>query len=140
MHSALKFGLKPILCIGETKIEKATHQMLGVITRQLKKALYGISRVKSENIIITYEPVWAVGTDITPTAHEIMEAKVLIRKMLVEIFGKKYAEQVPILYGGSVNSRTVRGLCNDPGMDGVLVGRESLVPHEFLKIAEIINK
>jgi triosephosphate isomerase (TIM) len=140
IHAALKFGLKPILCVGETKIEKATHQMLGVVTNQLKKALQGVTRVKLENVIIAYEPVWSVGTDLTPTTHEIMEAKVLIRKILVEIFGKKYAEKVPILYGGSVNSRTVKNLCNDPGMDGVLVGRESLAPHEFLKIAEIINK
>jgi triosephosphate isomerase (TIM) len=140
VNSALKFGLKPVICIGETKIEKATHQMLGVITKQLKKALQGVTRAKLENIIIVYEPVWAVGTDTTPTSHEIMEAKVLIRKILVENFGNKYAEKVPILYGGSVNSRTVKGLCNDPGMDGVLVGRESLIPHEFIKIADLINK
>jgi len=140
INAALKVGLKPVLCVGETKIEKATHQMLSVISKQLKKALQGVSRVKLGEIVIAYEPVWAVGTDVTPTAHEIMEAKVLIRKILVEMFGKKYAEKVPILYGGSVNSRTVKGLCNDPGMDGVLVGRESLNPHEFLRIAEIINK
>ncbi len=139
VNACIKAGLKPILCVGETKIEKATQQMLNVITKQIKKAFRGISRGKIENTIVTYEPVWAVGTDETPTVHEIMEAKVLIRKILVEMFGKKYAEQVLILYGGSVNSRTVKKLCNDPGMDGVLVGRESLVPHEFLKIAEIIN-
>jgi triosephosphate isomerase (TIM) len=137
--AALKANLKSVLCVGETKMERATHQMLGVITKQLKKALAGISRAKLENIAIAYEPVWAVGTDVTPTTHEIMEAKVLIRKILVEIFGKKYAEKVSILYGGSVNSRTVKKLCDDPGMDGALVGRESLLPHEFLKIAEIIN-
>jgi triosephosphate isomerase (TIM) len=140
INAALKVGLKPVLCLGETKIEKATHQMLSVISKQLKKALQGVSRIKLEEIVIAYEPVWAVGSDSTPSTHEIMEAKVLIRKILVEMFGKKYAEKVPILYGGSVNSRTVRSLCNDPGMDGVLVGRESLNPHEFLKIAEIINK
>lgn len=139
INAALRFGLKPILCVGETKIEKATNQMMGVITGQIRKALQRISRIKLENLIIAYEPVWAVGTDITPTTHEIMEAKVLIRKVLVENFGKKYAEKVPILYGGSVNSKTVKGLCNDSGMDGVLVGRESLIPHEFLKIVEIIN-
>lgn len=140
VSSALKAGLRPIICIGETKIEKATHQMLGVVTAQLKKALQRVSRAKAENIVIAYEPVWAVGTDATPTSHEIMEAKVLIRKILVEIFGKKYAEMVPILYGGSVSSRTAREVCVSPGMDGALVGRESLMPHEFLKIAEIINK
>jgi len=140
INAALKIGLKPVLCVGETKIEKATHQMLSVISRQLKKALLGITRVKLEQVIVAYEPVWAVGSDVTPSTHEIMESKVLVRKILVEMFGKKYAEKVQILYGGSVNSRTVRGLCNDSGMDGVLVGRESLNPHEFLKIAEIINQ
>ncbi|HRZ95090.1 MAG TPA: triose-phosphate isomerase [Candidatus Moranbacteria bacterium] len=139
VQSAVKADLKPIICIGETRIEKETQQMLSVITKQLKKALEGVTRPKLENIVVAYEPVWAVGTDITPTAHEIMEAKVLIRKILVEGFGKKYAEKVPILYGGSVNSRTVKNLCNDPEMDGILVGRESLVPHEFIKIAEIIS-
>lgn len=140
IDAALKVGLKPVLCVGETKIEKATHQMLNVISEQLKKVLLGVARVKLEQVVVAYEPVWAVGTDATPTAHEIMEAKVLIRKILVEMFGKKYAEKVPILYGGSVNSRTVKDLCINPGMDGVLVGRESLLPHEFLRIAEIINK
>lgn len=137
--SALKIGLRPVVCVGETKIEKATHQMLGVITKQLQKALQGATRAKLEDVIITYEPAWSVGTDIIPTSHEIMEAKVLIRKILVEMFGKKYAEKVPILYGGSINSRTAKGLCAEPGMDGALVGRESLIPHEFLKIAEIIS-
>lgn len=137
--SALKNNLKPIICVGETKIEKANHQMLGIVTAQLKKALQGVARAKSENVIIAYEPVWAVGTDVIPTAHEIMEAKVLIRKILVDVFGKKYAEKVPILYGGSVNSRTVKEVCINPGMDGVLIGRESLIPHEFIKISEIIN-
>ena len=137
--TALKTGLKPIVCVGETKIEKSTNQMLGVVTAQLKKALRGVNRAKTENMAIAYEPVWAVGTDVTPTDHEIMEAKVLIRKILVEDFGKKYAEMMPILYGGSVNSRTAQEVCVSPGMDGVLVGRESLIPHEFLKIAEIIS-
>jgi len=139
VNACIRVGLKPILCVGETKIEKATHQMLNVITKQVKKAFQGISRGKIENTIVAYEPVWAVGTDETPSAHEIMEAKVLIRKILVEMFGKKYAEKVPILYGGSVNLRTAQEVCVSPGMDGVLIGKESLLPHEFLKIAEIIN-
>ena len=76
----------------------------------------------------------------TPTSNEIMEAKVLVRKILVEIWDKKYAEKVAILYGGSVNVKTVKQVCVESDMDGALVGRESLTPYEFLKIAEIIDK
>jgi triosephosphate isomerase (TIM) len=140
MIFSLKHGLCPILCVGESKMEKENHETLPVIAKQVKEGLRDISRTKAEKIIIAYEPVWAVGTDLVPSAHDIMEARVLIRKILVEMFGKKYAEKTLILYGGSVNSRTAKQVCVDPGMDGALIGRESLNPHEFLKIAEIINE
>lgn len=139
MIAALKFGLRPILCVGETKVEKDNHHAMKIITRQLEEALIAISRAKAERIIIAYEPVWAVGSDLMPAANEIMEARLLIRKFLVGTFGKKYAERVRILYGGSVNARTAKQVCVEPGMDGALIGRESLLPHEFVKIAEIIN-
>jgi len=137
--SALKNGLIPVICVGETKVQREEHQILDVITEQVAKALVNVSRTKAGEIVIAYEPVWAVGSDVTPTAHQIMEVKVLIRKILVAFFGKKYAEKVRILYGGSVKAATAKNVCIEPGMDGVLVGRESLAPHEFLKIAEIIN-
>ncbi|HLN18913.1 MAG TPA: triose-phosphate isomerase [Patescibacteria group bacterium] len=137
---ALKIGLKPMVCVGETREEKDMNETLNIISKQLKEALTGINRTKIENITVVYEPVWSVGTDIFPTSHEIMEARLLIRKILVSMFEKKYADKVRILYGGSVNIRMAKAVCVDPGMDGVLVGRESLVPHDFLKIAEIISK
>jgi len=137
--AALRNGLIPIICVGETRTEKAGGQTLRVISKQTKEALAGINRVKAEQIIIAYEPVWAVGSDTVPTAHEIMEAKVLIRKILVNLFDKKYANLARILYGGSVNAKTAREVCVEPGMDGALIGRESLAPYEFIKIAEIIN-
>jgi triosephosphate isomerase len=137
--SALKNGLFPIVCVGETKIQREDHKVLDVITEQVVKALAKVSRTKAGKIIIAYEPVWAVGSDITPTSNEIMEAKVLIRKILVALFGKKYAEEVKIIYGGSTKSSTAKEVCVVPGMDGALIGRESLIPYEFLKIAGIIN-
>jgi len=138
--SALKNGLKPVVCVGETKIEKEANATLNVITEQVKEALADVSKGKIEQVVIAYEPIWAVGTDATPTSNEIMEAKVLIRKILVEMFGKKYAEMVKILYGGSVSAKTVKEVCVDSEVDGALIGRESLLPNEFLKIAEIIDK
>jgi triosephosphate isomerase len=125
--------------VGETKIEKENQETLKIISTQLKECLKDVSRTSLEKVIIAYEPVWAVGTDITPSAHDIMEAKVLIRKVLVEIFGKRYAELARIIYGGSVNAKNVKEVCLNPEMDGVLVGRETLLPHELIKIAKIIN-
>lgn len=140
IKSALKVGLKPVVCVGESKAEREKRQTLAVITKQVKAALKDINRTKSQELIIVYEPIWAVGTDVTPTANEIMEAKLLIRKILVQLFEKKYANEARIIYGGSVNSKTIREVCLDPAMEGVLIGRESLVPYEFIKIAEIINE
>jgi triosephosphate isomerase (TIM) len=139
VNAAHKNGLKTIICIGETRVEKEKRETYRVVVRQLKESLYKVNRTKAECIVIVYEPIWSVGTDTVPTSHEIMEVKVLIRKILVEIYGKNYANLIKIIYGGSVNAKTVRDVCIDPGMDGVLVGRESLIPYEFVKIAELIN-
>jgi len=140
IQSALKTGMKPIACVGETIEEKKRNQTMMVITRQLKESLFEVNRTKAENITIAYEPVWAVGSDQVPTSNDIMSAKILIRKVLIELFEKKYAEEVRIIYGGSVSTQTVKETCLDPAMDGVLIGRESLTPYEFLKITEIINR
>lgn len=137
--SALKNGLKPIICVGEAKTEKDSNQTLKVISEQVKSALEKVSRAKAENLIIAYEPIWAVGTDVLPKENEIMEARVLIFKILTGLFGTKYAEKVRIVYGGSVSAKTVKQTCLDPGMDGVLIGRESLTPYEFIKIASLLN-
>lgn len=137
--SALKNGLRPVLCVGETKAEKDSDRTMEIITRQVKEALININKTKAGQLIIAYEPIWSVGTDVLPTSNEVMGAKLLIRKILHELFGKKYALEVAILYGGSVNSKSVKQVCIDSEVDGALIGRESLQPHEFVKIIEIIN-
>ena len=139
ISSVLRNGLIPIVCGGDTALEKEKGQTFRIISAQLKKAMQRINRTKLNQIIIAYEPVWAVGSDIIPSANEIMQVKILIKKILVEIFEKKYADETKIIYGGSVNSKTAKETCLDSGMDGVLVGRESLIPFEFLKIGQIIN-
>lgn len=138
--SALGHELRPILCVGETAEEKESERTREVITKQIKEALVDISRTKAKQVIIAYEPVWSVGTDNIPTANEVMGAKLLIRKILYELFGKKYADEIAILYGGSVNAKTVKQVCIDAQVDGVLVGRESLQPKEFYKIVEMIGE
>ena len=137
--TALKNGLKPIVCVGETQEQKDNQETLKVITKQVEEALFEVSRTKAESITIAYEPVWAIGTGVVPDANGVMEAKVLIRRILVEMFGKKYAEKVAILYGGSVDVRNAKEVCVESEMDGALIGGVSLVPHEFFKVAEIID-
>lgn len=140
IKAALKNDLAVVFCVGETAEEKKMHQTSEVITQQLEKGLNELPLMKINKLVVAYEPVWAVGSDEVPAQDEIMLVRILIRKILIAKLGEEYANKIKILYGGSVNARTAEDVCLKPGMDGVLVGRESLIPVEFLRIAEIINK
>lgn len=137
---ALKNGLLPIYCIGETEDERRRELTFNVLSMQIKEGLAGIANTQVDKIIIAYEPIWAVGTDLIPESNDVMEVKILIRKVLSELYSQELAEKVPVLYGGSVKAKSAAQVCLDPEMDGVLIGRESLIPIEFLKIASIIDK
>jgi triosephosphate isomerase len=139
LKAVLKERLTAILCFGETLEERGAGLTSRVIIDQIQEGLKDISIANLERIIFAYEPVWAVGTDSVPTSNSIMEAKILVRKILAEKYGMKTSEKAVILYGGSVKKKILEQVCFDPGMDGVLVGRESLDPHEFLKISGMLN-
>ncbi len=139
LKAILKSGLQAVLCVGESEAERRSNQTAPVLKRQLEKSLSGVGAGKAEYIVIAYEPIWAVGTDKIPFADEVLEAKIVIKKILTEIYSKKVAEKMRILYGGSVKSFCVNQVCIEPAMDGALVGRESLMPYEFVKIAKIID-
>lgn len=140
LKAILKSGLYAILCIGENLEERKNGQTAPVLKKQLKNSLSGVGVGKTEYVTIAYEPIWAVGTDKIPTADEILEAKLIIKKVLLELYSRKAVEKMRILYGGSVKSFWTKQVCVDPAMDGALVGRESLAPHEFVKIARIIDE
>jgi triosephosphate isomerase len=139
LKAILKNGLKAILCIGESKEERKNNQTAPVLKKQLEKSLAGIGTGKVEYINIAYEPIWAVGTDKIPSSDEILEAKIVIKKILASLYSPRAVEKVKILYGGSVKVPCVKQVCLDPAMDGVLIGRESLMPYEFVKITGIIE-
>ncbi|MFA5777177.1 MAG: triose-phosphate isomerase [Parcubacteria group bacterium] len=139
IRSLVKERMTAIFCFGETLEERGAGRTSRIISSQVLEGLEGVNPSGLERIIFAYEPVWAVGTDSTPTSNGIMEVKIMIRKILAEKYGIKHSEKAKILYGGSVKEKILKQVCIDPGMDGVLVGRESLNPHEFLKIAEILN-
>lgn len=140
IKAALRNNLRPIFCIGESEEERKNDLTFNVLEKQLREGLADVSAFKADKLIIAYEPIWAVGTDDIPESDSIMEIKILIRKILTEIYNNELAEKIPILYGGSVKSKSAVQVCVNPGMDGVLVGRESLIPVEFLKISDIIDK
>ena len=139
LKAILKSGLNAVLCIGESAEERKRNQTSSVLKKQLKGSLADISVGKLEYISIAYEPIWAVGTDKVPSSDEILEAKIIIKKSIAEMYTAKSAEKIRILYGGSVKSNCAEQVCLDPAMDGALVGRESLQPYELVKIAKMIE-
>ncbi|MCS7278529.1 MAG: triose-phosphate isomerase [Thermodesulfobacteriaceae bacterium] len=136
-----KFGLIPILCIGETLEERQAEKTLEVIESQLKEGLKYLKEVRGDDLVIAYEPVWAIGTGINATPSQAEEVQSFIRKKLAEIFSSEVAERIRILYGGSVTPENIEDLMKEPNIDGVLVGGASLEVEKFFKICSIkINK
>ncbi|HHX58145.1 MAG TPA: triose-phosphate isomerase [Candidatus Moranbacteria bacterium] len=142
LQSALTAGLDVVLCIGETAAERAAGRAVAIVKKQLAECLKNISPGKLERVIICYEPVWAIsanGPAKLPEPDEILQMKLIIKKYLVENFSRSLADKVAILYGGSVDSKNAREVCVEPMMDGALVGSASLFPHDFVRIAEILE-
>jgi triosephosphate isomerase (TIM) len=127
-------GLMAIICIGETQAERTDDHTLTVLGRQLDGSLPG--HVSAGNLVIAYEPVWAIGTGPTPTAADVAQAHAFIRGRLMSRFGKP-GEGIRILYGGSVKPSNAAELMSVANVDGALVGGASLKADEFLGIARV---
>lgn len=135
LKMALKCDLKPILCVGEQ-----TGQEMGeVVERQLKIGLTDIAKAQISNIIIAYEPVWAIGTGNACSSDNALSAALFIKKILTNLYGRFLAEKVPIIYGGSVEARNAADYIKESQMAGLLVGGASLDAEEFAKIGQAIN-
>lgn len=133
---SLKNNLKPIVCIGENleqKEEKITKQ---VIDTQIEKDLEGISKKQVEDIVIAYEPIWAIGTGKTATTKEISNTIKEIRNKIEDIYGKETSEKITILYGGSVKKENAKDIFKIQNVDGALIGGASLDIEEFKAIIE----
>ena len=132
--SAISGGLLPILCVGELLDERKASQTNEVVTRQVKNGLAGLSAEKIPAVTIAYEPVWAIGTGLTATPEQAQEAHDLVRKLLTEMYDAKLAEEIRILYGGSVKPDNAAELMCQQDVDGALVGGASLKADDFLSI------
>ena len=134
IKSAFKYGLKPIVCVGETLEQREAGKAVDVITKQTELALVGLSNEQVENTIIAYEPIWAIGTGKTATSEDANNAIKEIRNKISEIYGEETSSKVIIQYGGSVKSSNAKELFNMSDIDGGLVGGASLKAEEFSKI------
>lgn len=141
IQSALKNNLSPVLCVGETLKEKQEDKTSEIITNQLKSSLKNISRFKILNskLQVAYEPIWAIGTGETPLTDEIMSVNLLIKKTISNLYDRKIAEKISILYGGSVNSQNALDIVSKTGMDGLLIGGASLNGSEFVRIVGLFE-
>jgi len=139
-RAALSFSLVPIICVGES--ERDSHgAFLGALERQIRGSLSGIPKANFSEIILAYEPLWAIGKGVSyaMSARTLHETVIFLRKVLTSICGRNIADRVAILYGGSVDPKNAEELVADGNVRGFLVGGASLVAKKFTEILDIVD-
>lgn len=131
----LENKMKPIFCCGEVLAERQAGIHFSVVEKQLTEVVFKLTKEEFENVIIAYEPVWAIGTGVTATSDQAQEIHAYIRNLIVKKFGNEVAENMRILYGGSCNGKNAKELFANKDVDGGLIGGASLKADEFLIIA-----
>lgn len=134
--AALAAGLKPIVCIGETLGERNGGETEQVLRRQILEGFKDITAEELENVVVAYEPVWAIGTGVTATDEQANDAIAYVRSVFASKYGNDAADRLYIQYGGSMNDKNAEGLLNMPQIDGGLIGGASLVASKF---AAVVN-
>lgn len=139
---AFKHDLNPILCVGEKLEEREEEKHFEIVKDQLVKGLENVDKSDAENLVIAYEPVWAIGTGKSASSDDAEEMCKFIREELSEIFGDDLSKKIRIQYGGSVKPDTIDELMNKENIDGALVGGASLKPDDFSRIIsyEVVNE
>lgn len=136
IKEALKAGLRPIICIGETRRDsfdasgRWTKELDPLIKGQLVAALAGVSAKSVVGVIVAYEPVWAIGTGVSATPDDVLAVRIFVQKILRDLYGASVEARIPMLYGGSTNADS-DALLVEARVDGFLVGGSSLKPKEF---------
>ncbi len=134
--AALAAGLKPIVCVGELKWERQCNITEEVIARQIKLDLWDVTAEQVKNVVIAYEPVWAIGTGLTATPDQAQEVCAFIRAQLAKKYDQATADAVTIQYGGSMNAGNAAELLAQPDIDGGLIGGASLKAADFNTIVQ----
>ena len=136
IKAAINAELKPIFCVGETEKQRDDGKTFSVLDKQVRKGLEEFSERDLKDLVIAYEPVWAIGTGKTATIEIVQEVHGFLRDLLSKMFRKEFSETIRILYGGSVKPSNVKDLMALQDVDGALVGGASLDPLEFSKIVK----
>ena len=138
--AAVKAGLKPIVCVGETLEQRELGYTETLLKYQTKMALTGITADQLKDIVIAYEPVWAIGTGVTATDDQADEGNGYVRAAVAEMFGAEAAENITVQYGGSMNAKNAEGLLAKTNVDGGLIGGASLKAEDFAVIVKAASK
>ncbi len=131
--AAVKHGIVPVICVGETAADLEEHGASAVPVAQLRVALQGLP--KGADVVVAYEPVWAIGSGQAATPEQAQQVASPLRAVVAELLGDEAAKSTRILYGGSVKSGNIAGFLREPDVDGALVGGASLDVQEFSAIA-----
>ncbi|MFX1511783.1 MAG: triose-phosphate isomerase [Promethearchaeota archaeon] len=137
VNAALKNGINPILCIGETLEQRKEGSTFRIVKNQLLGGLQEIGIEKVSNVVVAYEPVWSIGTGITATPEQAQKVHEYIREILTTVYNHQVAQKLRILYGGSVKPENARALITQPDVDGSLIGGASLDPVKFNDIIDV---
>lgn len=135
----LEKGLTPIYCNGETLEQRKSGSHLEVVKNQTAVALFGLSKEEIQKVVIAYEPVWAIGTGETASPEQAQEIHAHIRSLIAEKYGEEVAEEISILYGGSVKPDNAKEIFSQKDIDGGLIGGAALKIDDFSKIIEAFN-
>lgn len=136
VHAALKHGLSPIICVGEDLEQRESGRTKEVVKVQMEAAMKLISEEQITQVVIAYEPIWAIGTGKTSSAEDAGEVIGFIRQLIADQYDQSYANQVRIQYGGSVKPENIAGFMAERDIDGALVGGASLNPDSFLALVK----
>ena len=140
IKAVIAAGMQAIFCVGETLEERESGEMFDVLTRQVRDGLSGLDNNAMSNVVIAYEPVWAIGTGKVASAEQAQDAHVFIRGLLAGLFTGKVEGETRILYGGSVKPDNVDGLMAQEDIDGALVGGASLKAEDFIRIVRFTRQ
>jgi triosephosphate isomerase len=132
-------GLTPIYCNGENLEQRKAGQHLEIVKNQTETALFTLTADEIKKVVIAYEPVWAIGTGETATPEQAQEIHAHIRQLIANKYGKEIADEISILYGGSVKPDNAKEIFSQPDVDGGLIGGASLKIEDFSKIIEGFN-
>ena len=132
VQAALRNCIRPVLCVGETEMERGDGDTEHVLCDQVASGLMNVSSEQLDQVLIAYEPVWAIGSSAPASNDDIAGAIKIIRTQIEHMFGKAAAREVPVLYGGSSNLKNGKDILVNTGADGLLLGRSSLIAPEFV--------